>query len=98
MHRLALRAIQLVVLWAVSTGIVWASVRMVGRRLKIADAASIALLGSLLSLGLMLVGGILGVFLLWTGLIWFLCRLSLWRAAVSSALMQALAFVMFHLV
>jgi len=96
MHRLAIRAIQLVILWAVSTGIVWASVRVVGRRLNVADAASIAFVGSLLSIALILIGGVLGVFLLWTGLIWCLCRISLWRAAVSSAIMQALAFVLFH--
>ena len=97
MDALALTAIQLAVIWAVSTGIVWASVRLVGRRLKMADAASVAFVGSLLSVGVMLLpfGRIFGVFLLWTVLLWFLCRLSLWRAAISSALMQLLALIVF---
>ncbi len=98
MDALALTAIQLAVIWAVSTGIVWASVRLVGRRLKMADAASVAFIGSLLSLLLTLLGGILGVFLLWTVLLWFLCRLSLWRAAISSALMQLLALIVFRII
>jgi len=100
MDALALKAIQLAVIWAVSTGIVWGSVRIVGRRLHLADAASIAFVGSLLSLGVMLlpIARLFGVFLLWTALIWFLCRLSLWRAAISSALVQLLALIVFRII
>ena len=97
MHRLASEAIRLAIIWAVSTGIVWASVRLVGRKLKVPDAASVAFVGSLLSIGVMWLplGQFFGVFLLWTALLWFLCRLSLVRAAISSAVMQVLAFVLF---
>lgn len=100
MERLAQAAIQLAIIWAISTGIVWGSVRLVGRRLKLADAASVAFVGSLLSIGALLipVGRIFVVFIIWTALIWFLCRLSLWRAAVSSAVMQVLALIVFRII
>ena len=100
MDLLARTAIRLALIWALSTGIIWVSVRLVGRRLNVADAASIAFVGSLLSIGVLLlpVARLFGVFLVWTVLIWFLCRLSLWRAAVSSAVMQLLALIVFRLI
>jgi hypothetical protein len=100
MDLLARTAIHLAVIWAVSTGIIWVSVRLVGRRLNVPDAASIAFVGSLLSVGVLLlpVARLFGVFLVWTVLIWFLCRLSLWRAAVSSAVMQLLALIVFRII
>jgi hypothetical protein len=100
MDRLALAAIHLAIMWAASTGIVWASVRLVGRKLKIPDAASIAFVGSLLSIGFFWLGLVrfFGIFLLWTVLLWFLCRLSLWRAAISSVLVQVLALIVFAII
>ncbi len=102
MQRLAQAAIQLGIIWAISTGIVWASVRLVGRRLKVADAASIAFVGSLLSVAVGIlfvwVAQLFSVFIIWTALIWFLCRLSLWRAALSSAVMQVLALIVFWII
>ena len=100
MHRLASAALPLALIWAVSTGIVWVSVRLVGRKLKVPDAASVAFIGSLLSIGVMWLplGQFFGVFLLWTALLWFLCRLSLVRAAISSAVVQVLALIVFAIV
>jgi hypothetical protein len=106
MDLLVRTAIQLAVIWAVCTGIVWVSVRLVGRRLKVIDAASIAFVGSLLSLGALLLslGGILVVakviftFAAWAVLLLLACGLSPWRAAVSSLVVQVLAFTAFHLI
>jgi hypothetical protein len=100
MQLLAVMAIRLAVIWAVSTGIVWVSVRLVGRRLKVLDAASVAFLGSLLSLGALLVPFIrfFLVFIVWAALLLLACGLSLWRAAVSSVVEQVLAFIAFRLI
>jgi len=100
MDLLAAMAIRLAVIWAVSTGIVWVSVRLVGRRLKVIDAASVAFVGSLLSLGLFLVPVIrfFSVFIVWAVLLLLACGLSPWRAAVSSLVVQVLAFIAFRLI
>ena len=100
MHRLALTAIHLAIIWAVSTAVVWTSVRLVGRKLTLPDAASVAFVGSLLSVGVLWlpVGRFFGVFLLWTVVLWFLCRLTLVRAAISSVVMQILAAVVFLII
>ena len=97
MERLALTALRLAVIWAVSSGIVWVSVRLVGRKLRLLDAASVAFVGSALSILVLWLplGRYVWVFFIWTGLLWLACRLSLWRAAISSLVMQALAFVVF---
>jgi hypothetical protein len=100
MTALATTAIRLAVIWAVSTGIVWVSVRLVGRRLNVLDAASVAFVGSLLSLGVLFIPvvGFFSVLLVWTVLLVLACGLSLWRAAVSSIVVQVLAFIAFHLI
>ena len=97
---LATMAIRLAVIWAMCTGIVWVSVRLVGRRLKVLDAASVAFLGSVLSLGALLIPGVrlFSVFIVWTVLLLLACGLSLWRAAVSSVVVQVLAFIAFKLI
>jgi len=106
MDLLAATAIRLAVIWAVSTAIVWISVRLVGRRLKVTDAASVAFVGSLLSLGALVLslGGILFVakviftFAAWAVLLLLACGLSPWRATVSSLVVQVLAFIAFRLI
>jgi hypothetical protein len=100
MHRLALAAIRLALIWAVSTGIIWVSVRLVGRKLALLDAGSVAFLGSLLSVGVLFLGlfYLLGAFIAWTVLLWFLCRIRFWRAAISSAAIQLLALIAFHVI
>ena len=106
MDLLVRTAIRLAVIWAVSTSIVWVSVRLVGRRLQVIDAASVAFVGSLLSLGALALslGGILFAakyiftFVAWALLLLLACGLNPWRAAVSSVVVQVLAFIAFHLI
>ncbi|MBN1917025.1 MAG: hypothetical protein JW889_03870 [Verrucomicrobia bacterium] len=100
MHILATKAIQFAVLWAMCAAIVWISVRLVGRRLKPLDAASVALLGSALSLGARFIPivGVFSGFVFFTVLLLLACGLSPWRAAVSSFVVQILAFIALKLI